>query len=167
MVEKVMLKYQGRKVKGRKITVSSTFPVSKDQIWNKIQQVETLRYVARPYAMFDPVGEIPTEWKEGDTYVFRTRMHSILPIGKHTIRIVQTNREKGEIVSCEFDKVVRIWEHTIRMKENGAVSVTDYTDIVSIYAGILTPVVAWWSVRFYKHRQRKWKKLLAKSEERI
>ena len=37
--------------------------------------------------------------------------------------------------------------------------VTRYTDTVDLYAGCLTSIAAWWTLKFYKHRQRKWQKI--------
>lgn len=37
--------------------------------------------------------------------------------------------------------------------------VIKYTDSVELYAGYLTPLVAWWTLYFYKHRQKKWQKI--------
>lgn len=42
---------------------------------------------------------------------------------------------------------------------------TGYTDIVEIDAGWKTVLVYLWAVCFYKHRQKKWIKLLRKKEE--
>lgn len=38
-------------------------------------------------------------------------------------------------------------------------NVIKYTDSVELYAGYLTPLVAWWTLYFYKHRQKKWQKI--------
>ena len=34
--------------------------------------------------------------------------------------------------------------------------IVGYTDEIDIYAGCLTKLVAWWAIRFYKHRQKNW-----------
>ena len=58
----------------------------------------------------------------------------------------------------EYDNTVVIWNHYIKMEEISQ-QVTRYTDTVDLYAGCLTSITAWWTLKFYKHRQRKWQKI--------
>ena len=85
-------------------------------------------------------------------------LHRFIPIGKHTINIIKIDKEAREIVSNEYNKRVTIWNHYIQM-EKITENVTRYTDSVELYAGYLTPLVAWWNLKFYKHRQKKWQKI--------
>lgn len=158
MAQRIELYYKGRKVKGYRINVSSVFSTGIDKVWNKIQHVETLRYIARPWAQFNPIGFVPSQWKEGDCYTFHTWIHGMMPIGKHTINVMEMNRAKGKIYTNEYNRIIKIWNHHIIMEDKGN-NTTGYTDIVDIYAGIFTRMVAWWSVRFYRYRQRKWKSI--------
>ena len=36
---------------------SSVFPASRETVFEKLQHLETLRYIAKPYATFEPIGE--------------------------------------------------------------------------------------------------------------
>jgi hypothetical protein len=54
---------------------------------------------------------------------------------------------------------VPVWDHFIKM-ERGDGDTTSYVDVVDLYAGCLTPLVAWWSERFYRHRQRRWQSIV-------
>ena len=58
----------------------------------------------------------------------------------------------------DSDNTVVIWNHYIKMEEISQ-QVTRYTDTVDLYAGCLTSIAAWWTLKFYKHRQRKWQKI--------
>ena len=45
---------------------TSVFPASREMIFQKIQKLETLQYIARPYATFEPVGNAASTWIVGD-----------------------------------------------------------------------------------------------------
>jgi hypothetical protein len=36
---------------------TSVFPAGKDFVFQKLQQLETLQIIAKPYAAFEPIGE--------------------------------------------------------------------------------------------------------------
>ena len=59
---------------------------------------------------------------------------------------------------CKGYMKVTIWNHYINM-EDVSPNVTRYTDMVDLYAGGLTALAAWWTLNFYKHRQKKWQKI--------
>lgn len=85
-------------------------------------------------------------------------MHGIIPIGKHTINVLAINKSSRELQTEEYNKHVSVWNHYIKMEEIND-NITRYTDVVDLYAGIFTPLAAWWTIRFYKHRQWKWQKI--------
>jgi hypothetical protein len=64
----------------------------------------------------------------------------------------------GLIISKEHNSIVKIWNHKIVLRSIGD-DIIEYTDEVEIYAGIFTFFVAIWGKMFYKHRQRKWKRI--------
>ena len=106
MIKKICLvTRRGKKVMGRKVVVTSVFETDIENIWRKIQDIETLREICKPKASFISYGNIPPVWKEGETFYFKMFLHRFIPIGKHA------------------------------------------------------PLVAWWTLKFYKHRQKKWQKI--------
>jgi hypothetical protein len=145
--------------KSKIIRISSVFPAAPDTIWPLLMQVETLRYIAAPYAAFSPLGG-ETLWREGAVLRFRLRIFGI-PLGIHTISIQKIDRTLYTIKTFEGNTAVPVWNHTIIIEpvEGGA----RYTDEVEIGAGRLTGAVALWSRAFYRHRQKKWLKLLSRS----
>ena len=154
---------RGKKVMGRKVVVTSVFETDIENIWCKIQDIETLREICKPKASFISYGNIPPVWKEGETFYFKMFLHRFIPIGKHTINVIKicllyTSDAADEVVSNEYNKRVTIWNHYIQM-EKITENVIKYTDSVELYAGYLTPLVAWWTLYFYKHRQKKWQKI--------
>ena len=145
MIQKVKLTTrEGKKVMGYRVTVTSDFHSNIENIWDKIQDVNTLREICKPKASFIACDDSPIQWKEGKTFVFKMYLHGF-----------KTSRE---IDTKEYDNTVVIWNHYIKMEEISQ-QVTRYTDTVDLYAGCLTSIAAWWTLKFYKHRQRKWQKI--------
>ncbi len=140
---------------------SSVFPASRDMVFEKLQKIETLQTIAKPYASFEPLGAVETAWSVGSTSVYRFRLFCVIPFGTHTIHIVRFDAEG--VSSREGNKHVPVWNHDIRMFPLDDKH-TEYTDQVEIRAGWKTLFVWLWAKAFYAHRQRKWIKLLA--EER-
>ena len=159
MIKKICLvTRRGKRVMGRKVVVTSVFETDIENIWCKIQDIETLREICKPKASFISYGNIPSAWKEGETFYFKMFLHRFIPIGKHTINVIKIDKKSREIVSNEYNKRVTIWNHYIQM-EKITENITKYTDSVELYAGYLTPLAAWWTLYFYKHRQKKWQKI--------
>lgn len=149
---------KGKSVTGRRITITSTIGTNIENIWTKIQDIETLREICKPKASFISCGTSPLVWKEGETFVFKLFLHGFIPVGKHTINVVKMDRTSRDIDTVEYNKHVTIWNHYIKMREVSE-NATQYADIVDMYAGWLTPLVAWWTLKFYRHRQRKWQRI--------
>lgn len=96
--------------------------------------------------------------ERGQNFCFQNVLAWILPVGRHTINVVKMDKTSREIDTKEYDNTVVIWNHYIKMEEISQ-QVTRYTDTVDLYAGCLTSIAAWWTLKFYKHRQRKWQKI--------
>ena len=144
------------------VSRTSVFPASRAVVFEKIRRFETLRYIAAPYASFDPVGETADLWKEGAVSSFRFRLFGFIPFGIHRIRIIRF--EPDEISSREGNRHVPVGNHDILMTETDDTH-TAYTDRVEIRAGWKTVVVWLWAQLFYAHRQRRWIRLLEKHPE--
>ena len=148
-----------RTVQGMIVRKSSVFPASRDVIFEKLQKLETLQYIAEPYTTFEPVGVAKPVWEAGSTSAYRFRLFGVIPFGTHTIHIVRFDPEG--VSSHEGNKHVPVWNHNITMipvDEN----LTRYTDRVEIRAGWKTLFIWFWANAFYAHRQRKWVRLLKK-----
>lgn len=137
---------------------TSIFPATRSVIFDKIQKLETLQYIASPYATFTPVNpETDYKWVPGSTSSYRFKLFGFIPFGTHTIHVIRFDEEKIE--THEGNEYVPVWNHTIRMKQTDALH-TQYTDHVEIDAGWKTFFVWLWANSFYAHRQRKWLRLL-------
>ena len=136
---------------------TSVFPAPREVVFEKLQKLETLQYIAKPYATFAPVGETVSTWAVGSTSSYRFRLFGVIPFGTHTIHIVRFDPEG--IKSHEGNEHVPVWNHDIKLEVLDDTH-TKYTDRVEIKAGWKTPFVWLWANAFYAHRQRKWIRLL-------
>jgi hypothetical protein len=143
------------------ISVSSRFPVSVDEIWDKLQRLDTLQYVAYPFATFTLMDGNDLIWREGETSRFKLRLFGFIPFGTHTINVITFDRAAKLVQTHESNKSVPIWNHRITLKYLTD-DVTEYTDEVELSAGLATPFVYAWGMMFYRHRQRRWMKLIGR-----
>jgi hypothetical protein len=145
----------------RKETVIRTtlLDAEKAEVFRMLQKLETLQYVAAPYARFISVDKKQVKWVEGSVFKFHFYLFGFIPLGIHTINVLYCCENLG-IGTEEYNSHISVWNHRIYLESLGGKR-TRYTDEVEIEAGWKTPIVALWAKAFYSHRQRKWKKLLS------
>ncbi len=144
------------------IARSTQLKAGKDEIFLRLQKLETLQHIAFPYAKFVLTGDNERlEWKEGSEFSFRFYLFGFIPLGIHEIHVLSFDKDSG-ISTEERNKLVPLWNHRIYLEVIDH-KTTRYTDEVEIGAGWKTPFVALWAKMFYAHRQRKWQKLLSDS----
>ena len=138
---------------------SSVFSAPREEVFLRLQRLETLQYIASPYATFTPVENANDfSWREGAVSSYHFRLFGLIPFGIHTIRIERF--DQSGIQSREHNKHVPVWDHLILLEDLG--NQTKYTDEVEIHAGWKTVFIWLWAKAFYAHRQRKWIRLLKK-----
>lgn len=136
---------------------SSLFPAPRVTVFRKLQQLETLQLIAKPFATFEPVEETVSTWEVGSTSAYRFRLFGLIPYGTHTIHILRFDPDG--VSSREGNEHVPVWNHDITLKAVDGKH-TRYTDRVEIQAGWKTVFIWLWANAFYAHRQRRWIKLL-------
>ena len=72
---------------------TSIFPADREAVFQKLRRLETLQYIAWPYASFEPVDGAAGGWSAGTTSSYRFRLFGRIPFGTHTIHIVRFDRE--------------------------------------------------------------------------
>jgi hypothetical protein len=137
------------------IKVTSIFPASRERVFAKLQEIETLRYICAPLATFTPL-EDSQKWQAGAVFRFDLTACG-LKFGVHTIKVKKFDLNK--ILTHEHNKNVPVWNHII-MLENYGKTQTKYSDIVEVRAGWKNLFIWLWANVFYRHRQRKWRELL-------
>ena len=140
---------------------TSVFPAGRNAVFQKLQQLETLQYIARPFASFEPVSNGVHIWTVGSTSSYRFRLFGLIPFGTHTIHILRFDPDG--VSSREANEHVPVWNHDIQLIEKDE-NHTHYTDRVEIHAGWKTFFIWLWANAFYAHRQRKWIRLLKRGE---
>ena len=138
---------------------TSVFPASRETVFENLRKLETLQYIASPFATFEPVEDAGAVCAEGEISSYQLRLFGIIPFGNHTIRIIRFSPDG--ISSREGNEHVPVWDHDITLV-NLNDDHTEYTDRVEIHAGWKTVFVWLWANVFYAHRQRKWIRLLEK-----
>ena len=121
---------------------TSVFPASRDVVFQKLQRLETLQTIARPYATFESLDNAAVVWTVGSKCSYRLRIFGLIPFGTHAIRIVRFDPE--EISSREGNRHVPVWNHDILLipiDENH----TEYTDRVEIKADWKTIFIWLWA----------------------
>ncbi|MFP4452598.1 MAG: hypothetical protein ACLFPI_04420 [Desulfobacterales bacterium] len=141
--------------------ISSYFPGTESALWTKIISPKSLQYVALPVLSFVPTesGAFDEEWIEGKPYDLKLYLFSVIPLGRHRIKLAKIDKENNTIVSEETGLLARVWNHTISFHQSGDKEIS-YIDVVEIRAGLLTPIIWAFAHLFYRHRQRRWKKIL-------
>jgi hypothetical protein len=148
-------------MKHKIITISSVFPTSAETIWEKLQRLDTLQYIASPLATFHSLDKEVLTWSEGEAARFELKLFGFIPFGIHIIKVKQFDRNTYRVYTNEGNKYVPVWNHKIWLDIIDECT-TKYTDEVEIFAGWKTIFVYWWSYIFYKHRQKKWFQLIRK-----
>lgn len=127
-------------------------------MFGKLQRLELLQHIAKPYATFTPIGERISVWESGKSTAYKFKLFGIIPFGLHTINVLSFDIEDG-VYTHEGNVHVPVWNHRIvlyGLPDNHCL----YTNIVKIDAGWKTLFVYLWAKCFYAHRQRRWIKLL-------
>ncbi len=137
------------------LSVSSVFPAGRDTVFAKLQEISTLRYICEPLAKFTSLDECRI-WAAGTRFMFNLYVMGI-GFGVHTIDVDTFDIKR--ISTREHNKSVPVWNHVITLEEQSS-GHTTYTDIVEVRAGWKTVFIWLWANVFYRHRQRKWRKLL-------
>lgn len=140
---------------------TSIFPASRQQVFQKLQHPETLQYIARPYASFEPVSGKEAVRTPGSTSAYRMKLCGIFPFAVHTIHILRFDPDV--IQSQEGNRHVPVWNHSIFLKRIDE-DHTEYTDRLEISAGWKTVFIWIWANAFYRHRQKKWIHLLKEKD---
>ncbi len=141
-----------------RIELSCWLPRSPDWVWERVQESETLDFVAAPWLRFKPkAGRFPARWAAGN-HDATLLLFGVVPLGWQTIGIEypadagpMTLRDNGHGLMAQQ------WDHWIFVTPDG--DGTRYTDRVDVSAGVLTPLVALFARMFYAHRQRRWRLL--------
>lgn len=142
------------------VDVSTVLPCPMADVVAHVKTPRLLEYVAKPMVRFVPVSpnSFPAVWPEGTLWV-KPRLLGFIPFGKHAVVISYPPHPNGFSVRDNgHSRLLARWDHmiTIEPVANG----TLYRDCVEIAAGPLTLIIWAFAQIFYRHRQRRWRKLV-------
>lgn len=146
------------------VRISTQLPCTADELWQRISRPQSLRFVAAPMLTFTSVepGVLDRPWEVERDYALNLSLFGLIPLGRHTIRLVTIDRDQRLIISRESGRLARVWNHHISFQELQP-GLVNYTDEIEVRAGLLTPVIWVFAHLFYRHRQRRWRVLLHQS----
>jgi hypothetical protein len=145
-----------------KAKISTILNTNETTMWEKLQDVSSLIYVASPLIKFRAKKghSLPEKWSLRNKVELELSLFGIMPLGDQIIDLVYTNQAERTIVSNEFGKLIKVWNHTIKFNAVNDQAIA-YSDEIEIEAGVLTIPIWLFAHLFYRHRQRKWKDLIA------
>ena len=149
-----------------KAKMTTLLDAKPERVWKELQRPELLEYVAAPLLVFDPVEpkSFPERWGE-DEYRVVMKLFGVIPLGEQIIRTskVRVEDSDGERFYQLRDdgtgQLVPVWDHLISVRETPD-GKTVYTDEIDVNTGMLTPFIWLFAYIFYRHRQRRWRKLV-------
>lgn len=156
-VASVLIDYNGKKVKAKKLIVHSEIPMEIDNAWENVKTPALLEFVAKGMIKFKSVnGDFPKQWEIGKTYGAKMRVFGCIPFGGvHYLSIKKIDNENHTISTNEWDKRAKVWNHDVVMRDLGNGSIY-YEDAITIYGGMMTGFITSFAKKFYKHRQKRW-----------
>ncbi len=131
-----------------------------ESAWHEVKKPSLLMEVAKPVVKFKPVSPavLPSTWPNGKSIQLKSYLFGFIPLGLRTVYFERIDDERMEIQTREHDALIHKWDHLISIKrtEGGQ---TLYSDSLELDAGLFTLPVWLFAHYFYRHRQRRWRKL--------
>ena len=119
--------------------ITTTLNCTVSQFWEEVAKPQTLQFVSWPLVSFVKVDgqEFGERWEIGRVYHLKIYFMGFLPLGRHNIEIVKMDRDSNLIVTNEGGRLVKVWNHTLDIKELEP-GLIEYSDEIEIDAGWLT-----------------------------
>ena len=144
---------------------TSLFPCSPQQCFEEVQTPRLMQHIASPLVRFMPIEpkSLPDRWEERE-YLVSVCLFGFLPMGRQWVNISARDRSNEigrfyvELRDNGRGALMSKWDHLITIQASG--QGCSYTDRVEVKAGILTPFVWLFAWFFYRHRQRRWQRLV-------
>lgn len=148
------------RVKTMKAKITTIIATNEKRMWDELQKVSSLMYVASPILIFKSRNgeELPEKWEVEKRYHLRIYALGFVPLGNHDIVVKIIDPDKKELFTNESGFLAKTWDHFIRIEYIDANTIR-YSDEIEIKAGILTIFIWLFAHVFYRHRQRRWKAL--------
>ena len=144
-----------------RLRCSSLQACGRERLATALRRPVLLCRVAWPMLTFTPVDPpvLEDRWAY-KPYVFALRVAGRVPIGEHTIDPKPPGGGDEVWHDAGHSALISVWDHRIELADFRGM--TRYTDVVEVRAGVLTPVAWAFAQVFYRHRQRRLNRLVAR-----
>jgi hypothetical protein len=146
-----------------KVSRSTHIALKPETVWAEVQTARLLQHIAWPLVHFIPLDDAAFDrFQPGGRYKVKLRLCGMIPFGTQWIVTSLHEAEGSEWPKRLRDNghsaLIPKWDHwiTVTPDPNGG---TRYSDEVEVSAGALTPLIWAFAQIFYRHRQRRWRKL--------
>lgn len=148
------------------LALSTILAIPAPEAWQRVQTSALLQYVSAPVLAFTPLepASLPQVWADR-AYRVRMALFGLLPLGSQWIDISRPTAgpQLFQLRDAGRGSLVRRWDHLISIEALTPGSCR-YTERVEVEAGVLTPFIWAFAQLFYRHRQRRWRKLAGQQE---
>lgn len=142
-----------------KVRIESILTCPADAAWNRVLNSDLLLEVAAPLIRLAPVAaRLPDRWMPQQTVQVRPYLLGLVPLGTRTLYFERIDPQTRQIQTREHDALVRRWDHLISINDAGD-GRCRYCDELEIEAGLCTWLVWLFAQCFYRHRQRRWRRV--------
>ena len=144
------------------VYAATTLDVPADTAWELLRRRSNFLFITRGAMCFQGTESWPEIlMAEGVEIETVARPLCFLPGTHHTIRIVRVDGEAMEIDTEESGGFIRVWNHSMQV-EAISDSRCRYSDRIDVRAGILTPLIWLLASLFYRYRQYRWRRFIAR-----
>lgn len=153
-----------------RVRLSTRLAAPPEWVLAQLQSTQVFRHITAPLVRFAPAqgAPWPEAWTPGELCL-HLYLFGLLPMGRQVVRISlepapedsawPTLRDNGE------GTLMRVWDHriTVHSLPDGHTWYTDDIDVQARYLPwLMTPLSAAFAQLFYRHRQRRWRSLVAR-----
>jgi hypothetical protein len=143
------------------VDISCILPCTLEQAVSQVQTTRLLRHISSPLVVFSTLtgDPFPEKWTMGTHWV-RLTLLGVIPFGTQAIVLSSPPVSSGfALRDAGYGRLIAVWDHLITIEP--AMDGVRYRDRVTVRAGLLTPMVWLFAQLFYRHRQRRWRRLAA------
>ncbi len=89
-----------------------------DWVWQRVQTIDLLERVTWPLLMFRSASAapLPDRWRLDAPCALVLQSFGVLPLGRHTIRLVGFDNDRRTLDFDEQGALARVWRHTIAVE---------------------------------------------------
>ncbi len=143
------------------IHLETDLPTGADRVWDAMRYPGSFLYVTKGLFGFPALTGRTSGFRQGDHGSGRITLFHVIPLWRHTMRLVEVDDATRTMRSNEHGGTLRTWNHTLHAEPLGP-DRCRYSDTVEIDAGPFTGVTIFTARLIFRYRQRRWHRLTRK-----